>query len=261
MPHQALSTQEIHTLLIEEITDAGGVGSDTFDDGNCLFARSILPWVADVRAHDQMKAGVALRAVDCEIAVHPYLFRTVCRNGAILAHAIETRRVENFDFRLREDVTGELREAVRTCCQEEVFTDATQNVRLTVHREVDVLLMMLPFISRLPSPRGADILRQIASRFFQDPDRTQFALANAVTSVARDTHDPELRWRLEEFGGGLLSARTPSPSFDPSQARVFREFARQFGSALAGSAPVGPALANPQVEEDVSRPAEEASYV
>ncbi len=256
MPHQALSTQEIHTLFIEEISDAGGVGSDTFDDGQRLFCRSILPWVADVRLHDEMKGGVALRATDCEIAVHPYLFRTVCQNGAILAHAIQTRQVENSDFRLREVVTGELREAVRTCCQEGVFTEAAQEVRLTVHREVDVVLMMLPFISRLPSPRGADILRQIASRFLKDPARSQFALANAVTSVARDTHDPELRWRLEEFGGGLLSARTPSPSFDPSQARVFRELARQFGSAL-----VGPALANPQVEEDVSRPAEEASYV
>lgn len=256
MPHQALSTQEIHTLFIEGISDAGGVGSDTFDDGNCLFARSILPWVADVRPHDQMKAGVALRATDCEIAIHPYLFRTVCRNGAILAHAIQTRQVENSDFRLREDVTEELREAVRTCCQEEVFTDATQEVRLTVHREVDVVLMMLPFISRLPSPRGAEVLRQIASRFFEDPARSQFTLANAVTSLARDTHDPDLRWRLEEFGGGLLSTRTPSPSFDPSQARLFREFARQFGPAQ-----IGPALANPQVEEDFSRPTEEASYV
>jgi hypothetical protein len=63
-------------------------------------------------------------------------------------------------------------------------------------------------------------LRQIASRFFEDPARSQFALANAVTSVARDTRDPELRWRLEEFGGGLLTARTPAPSFDPNQAHA-----------------------------------------
>ena len=151
MPHQALSTQEIHTLFIEEISDAGGVGSDTFDDGNCLFARSILPWVADVRPRDEMKGGVALRAAEGEIAIHPYLFRTVCRNGAILAHAIQTRQVENYDFRLRKEVTQELREAVRTCCQEEVFTGAAQEVRLTVHREVDRALALMSFLSRLPS--------------------------------------------------------------------------------------------------------------
>jgi len=220
MPHQALSTQEIHSLFLEEISDAGGVNSDTFDDGKWLFARSILPWVADVRPRDEMKGGVALRAAECEIAIHPYLFRTVCQNGAILAHAIQTRRVENSDFRLREEVTEELREAVRTCSGEEVFTDAAQEVRLTVHREADLALMMLPFISRLPSAQGAEILRQVASRFFEDRERSQFALANAVTSVARDTRNPELRWRLEEFGGGLLTAPTPAPSFDPSQARA-----------------------------------------
>jgi hypothetical protein len=220
MPHQALSTQEIHTHFLEEVSDAGGVGSDTFDDGQWLFCRSILPWVADVRPHDEMKGGVALRAVECEIAVHPYLFRTVCENGAILAHAIETRRVENSDFRLREEVTEELREAVRTCCAEEAFTDAAQQVWLTVHRDVDRALALLPFLSRLPSQAGAEILRQIVARFSEDRERSQFALANAVTSVARDTRDPELRWRLEEFGGGLLSGRTPSPSFDPSQARA-----------------------------------------
>src|ERR1700678_4528297 len=179
MPHQALSTQEIHTLFIEEISDAGGVGSDTFDDGQLLFCRSILPWVADVRPHDEMKGGVALRATDCEIAVHPYLFRTVCQNGAILTHARETRRVENSDFRLREEVTEELREAVRTCCAEEAFTDAAEQVRLTVHREADLALMMLPFVSRLPSPAGAEILRQIVARFSADRERSQFALANA----------------------------------------------------------------------------------
>ena len=137
MPNQALATQEIQALFNEEILHAGGFNSDTFDDGHWLFARSILPWVADVRPRDEMQGGVALRAAECEIVIHPYLFRTVCQNGAIMAHAIQTRRVENSDFRLREEVTEELREAVRISCVQEVFTDAIQEVRLTVHREVD----------------------------------------------------------------------------------------------------------------------------
>ncbi len=220
MPQQALSTHEIHSLFLEEISDAGGVGSDTFDDGKWLFARSILPWAADVRPRDEMKAGVALRAVDCEIAVHPYLFRTVCTNGAILAHSLETRRVENSDFRLRDEVTEEVREAVRTCCAEEVFMEAAQQVRSTVHRGVDRALAILPFLSRLPSPQATEILRQVIERFSAEPERSQFALANAVTSVARDTRDPQLRWRLEEFGDGLLVARVPAPTFDPSRAHA-----------------------------------------
>src|ERR1700733_7171950 len=123
MPHQALSTQESHTLFIEEISDVGGVGSDTFDDGQWLFCRSILPWLADVRPHDEMKGGVALRATYWEIAIHPNLFRAVCRNGTIMAHAIETRWDENSDLPVSEKVTGELREALRTFCQEDIFME------------------------------------------------------------------------------------------------------------------------------------------
>jgi hypothetical protein len=47
---------------------------------------------------------------------------------------------------------------------------------------------------------------------------------NAVTSVARDTRDPELRWRLEEFGGGIPAlARDPSPRLDDARAGVLVE--------------------------------------
>jgi hypothetical protein len=42
---------------------------------------------------------------------------------------------------------------------------------------------------------------------------------NAVTSVARDTRDPELRWRLEELGGGVpIAVRPRSPRPDEAHA-------------------------------------------
>jgi hypothetical protein len=53
------------------------------------------------------------------------------------------------------------------------------------------------------------VARAILERFFREPDRSRFALMNAVTSVARDTADPELRWRLEEMGGGIPVGRAP----------------------------------------------------
>ena len=33
---------------------------------------------------------------------------------------------------------------------------------------------------------------------------------NAVTATARDTRDPDLRWRLEEFGGGIPALLKPT---------------------------------------------------
>jgi hypothetical protein len=37
------------------------------------------------------------------------------------------------------------------------------------------------------------------------PDQSAFGVLNAVTSLARDTRDPETRWQLEELGGALPS--------------------------------------------------------
>ncbi len=43
---------------------------------------------------------------------------------------------------------------------------------------------------------------------------------NAVTSVARDTADPEVRWRLEEMGGGICAGHTPAPKPDAGMERI-----------------------------------------
>jgi hypothetical protein len=220
MPNPALSTMEIQAIFAEEIADAGGFISDTFDDGDRLFARSILPWVAEVRPKDQMQGGVAIKSAECEVSIHPYLFRTVCTNGAILAHAIETRRLDISDFFSREVATAELREAVRGCCVEEAFSSAVQEVRSATEMGVDLALNLLPLISRLPLRHKSEMLRQIASRFFEDRDQSRFGLMNAVTSVARDTRDPELRWRLEEFGGGIPISHTPAPSSDDAAGAI-----------------------------------------
>jgi hypothetical protein len=229
MPNPALSTMEIQAIFAEEITDAGGFISETFDDGDRLFARSILPWVMEVRPKDQMKGGVALKSAECEVSIHPYLFRTVCRNGAIQAHAIETRRLDISDFFSRDVATAELREAVRGCCVEEAFTGAVLEVRSAIETRADRVLSLLPLLSRLPLPQGSEMLRQIATRFFEDPDRSRFGLMNAVTSVARDTRDPELRWRLEEFGGGIPVSHTPAPSSDDAADAISRlEWGNQF---------------------------------
>jgi hypothetical protein len=55
-------------------------------------------------------------------------------------------------------------------------------------------------------------------------DHTGFGLMNAVTSLARDTRDPDDRWRLEELGGGIGAAILPrqphdSPAHEASARR------------------------------------------
>src|SRR5690348_13979258 len=99
-----LTTAGILDVFAEEIsTQHGGRVSDAFDDGRRLFARSVLPRIEALRPGDKVQGGVALRANEQEIWLHPYLFRLVCRNGAIIAQTLSTRHLEDLHLRTAED--------------------------------------------------------------------------------------------------------------------------------------------------------------
>lgn len=104
-----------------------------------------------------------------------------------------------------------LRDAVRACSEAEAFSTATYQMRSATEREADLALHLVPLLSRLPKHRAAAIVSKIVDRFTVKRDRSLFGLMNAVTSVARDTRDPEVRWRLEELGGGIPSMVRPTP--------------------------------------------------
>ncbi len=87
--------------------------------------------------------------------------------------------------------------------------------------QADFALTLMPFLSRLPA-RGdaARLLCDVMDRFINDADPSRFGLMNAVTSVARDTSDPEMRWRLEELGGAIPAGQHPIPPFDRGKRSV-----------------------------------------
>lgn len=92
------TTQDLRAVAVEEVGLVGGSELDCFEDGDRLFLRTILPMVRHVRPRDTVQGGVALMTIGEEIRVHPYTFRQVCRNGAIMAEAIQTRRVQRVQF-------------------------------------------------------------------------------------------------------------------------------------------------------------------
>jgi len=201
-----LTTQEIGAIFAEEVETAGGRVSDQFDDGTRLFLRAVLPDEREVRPGDRLRGGVALRATSEEISVHPYIFRQVCSNGAIRAHAMQSRRLERDGFSPGDvpEVEPTLREAVRACCLAEAFAGGVDEMRSSLESGMDLALTMMPMISRLLKDGAPhEIVDTILGRLFESRDTSRFGLMNAVTSIARDTTDPELRWRLEEVGGGI----------------------------------------------------------
>jgi hypothetical protein len=200
---------EIKAAFADGIAAAGGVVSDTFDDGRRLFTRSVLPRLREVGTGDKVQGGVALMATEGEVSVHPYVYRLVCKNGAIMAHAIQTRQIEGCDFVTPEEAIGAVREAIRECCADEAFSAAAEQMRTAREMQADRALAVLPHLARLSRQAAAQVYVSILERFFQGNDRSRFGLMNAVTSVARDTADPAVRWRLEEMGGGICADVTP----------------------------------------------------
>jgi hypothetical protein len=202
-----LTTCEIGAIFAEEIAVAGGSVANAFDDGNRLFMRAILPAEIEVKSNDRVRAGVAIRATREEIWVHPYVFRQICQNGAIIAHAAESRHLESADFSFitEEIMVGALREAVQACCTQEAFSTAANEMRSTARTDFDIALTLMPMLSRLRADLAPEVLMAIVDRFCAERDNSPFGLLNAVTSVARDTSDPEVRWRLEVIGGDLPS--------------------------------------------------------
>ena len=217
-----LTTAQILAVFAEEVAARGGCITDTFRDDRRLFTRSILPHVEEVRHGDHVQGGVALKATPAGVWLYPYLFRLVCRNGAIIAETLEARSLGDLPQQEPDTALQSIREGIEVCCAREVFMGTVRKMRTACEAEVDLALALLPLLSRLSTQANAELLAQIMDHFFREGDRSQFGLANAVTAVARDTRDPELRWNLEEFGGGVAIGIVPRHPADGGPAATAR---------------------------------------
>lgn len=197
-----------------ELRAAGGSVADRFEEGERLYLRGVLPTSGEVRPGDGIRGGVALRADEERVLVHPYTFRQVCSNGAIMAHVIGTEAVERVvDSGLGCDgfeACERIREVVRVCADPSTFEDGLFQMRSAMHSEADMMITLMPMLSRMPAQLVVQFISQVSERL--GSDRSRYGLMNAVTSTARDTADPEMRWRLEELGGAVAAgAVKPMP--------------------------------------------------
>ena len=221
------TTGDIRAVFVEEIASLGGTVPDVYDDEERLFARAVLPVDADILPGDRVRGGVAVRVTGPELLVHPYTFRQVCSNGAIAAQAIDTRRLERMESTgvlvptYEASVTlTDFRLAVQACAAREAFTTVTNEMRSATQIEADMALHLMPILARMPGNMAAEWVPQIFHRFTVATDRSVFGLMNAVTSVARDTRDPEARWRLEDLGGSIPARLAVRPKIAPTAAMV-----------------------------------------
>ena len=227
-------TQEILEAFTEEIVAREGKVTETFHQAGQLFVRSVLPQAEEIRARDKVQSGVALRATDTAAWVYPYVFRLVCKNGAIMAHAAEGAHIPNLESLPEFEVASLVREAVESCCARNAFATAAEQMRTAAQQPIDAILSMMPFLSRMSS-HSPDLARQILERFFHEDDRTLYGFMNAVTSVARDTRDHATRWRLEELGGRIAVMEPPGPALEDGAEEAIPHNGRASVITLVGS--------------------------
>ncbi len=212
----------IRDVVTAEIEDAGGRISECLADSRQLFLRSVLPQHAEVVPGDEVQGGVAVMACESLLRVHPYNFRKICSNGAILSRTTGCREIERINFDANFEVVGgileQTAEAVRECAQPAVFNSVTEQMRDATMIEADLALQMMPFMRMHRGRRSMRWFAQILEHFETDGDKSAYGLLNAITAVAREERDPESRWDLEEFGGGILATLNNSPQ-TPSAVR------------------------------------------
>jgi len=210
------SLEEVRQVFAEEVTQHEGEVTDAFIGERGLFLRAVLPQFRHVAPGDPVHRGVALRACHEGIDVHPYTFRQVCRNGAILPEAVHARRVERLESSALPErvdaVLDEVRAAVREGASEEVFAQSTHAMRRAIARKgsVEMLIALIGSLPDVASKRT--LVATLLDEFDAAGDRSQFGVMNAITAVARQTRDPETRWRLEELGGGSLAVMPKAPT-------------------------------------------------
>ena len=218
-PTYVPTTEDIRQTFADEIATLGGTVPDVYDDDDRLFARAVLRTNDEIRPGDRVSGGVAIRAAGPELLIHPYTYRQVCSNGAIAAHALETRRIERLErtevFVSTYDVSvvhAELRAAIQAAAAKQTFETIAHEMRSASEIDADFALNLLPMLARLPAGVMGQWVPHIFQRFTDDGDRSAFGLMNAVTSVARDVRDPEVRWRLEALGGGVPARLVVAPA-------------------------------------------------
>ncbi len=207
------AVDDIRVLFEDVLASQGGQLKDSMQHADRCFLRGVLPDRFQVRAADFMRPGVAVMTAADAVCMHPFLYREVCDNGAILCETTQSCTVQRIapdasPFCI-EATRAELRSAVETCCSPEAFEVPVAQVRSAVRAAANLSLHLFPALLRQRTGLVGRHLDEIVRRFTAASDHSVYGLMNAVTSTARDEPDPEQRWRLEELGGAIPALLRP----------------------------------------------------
>jgi hypothetical protein len=98
-----------------------------------------------------------------------------------------------------------------------------------------ILSALMPALFRRSAPYHGDLMTGVLRRYGKEGDRSRFGLAQAITAVARDVQDPELKWDLEKLGGAVAlgTLRCTGDECDSARAALLECDLEKLGGAEA----------------------------
>lgn len=98
-----------------------------------------------------------------------------------------------------------------------------------------ILSALMPALFRRSAPHHGDLMTGVLRRYGKEGDRSRFGLAQAITAVARDVQDPELKWDLEKLGGAVAlgTLRCTGDECKSAQAALLKCDLEKLGGAGA----------------------------
>ena len=98
-----------------------------------------------------------------------------------------------------------------------------------------ILSALMPALFRRFAPHHGDLMTGVLRRYGKEGDRSRFGLAQAITAVARDVQDPELKWDLEKLGGAVAlgTLRCTGDECDSARAALLECDLEKLGGAGA----------------------------
>ena len=218
-------------IFKQATADFGGIiGRDEEQRGVRFLASTFQGIERAITRGDAIQGGLALKVSSEEAQLSSFTFRLVCSNGMISTLADEEEdfsryRETEFEETLYRkyaelsSTASEVAELYRQSQQQPADARLWQYVLHSLGQLQADRRWMDHLMLALMEERRRRLSGQTPERSTGlNTDINRFELINAVTAVARDTPEPELRWKMEELGGKLLAmpveqAKESAPEF------------------------------------------------
>ncbi|MDX1905724.1 MAG: DUF932 domain-containing protein [Bacteroidia bacterium] len=189
---------------------------------DACYAHALTPAKAEITRGDNLQGGVAVMVRHGQAQIQAFVLRLVCTNGLIAPH---TTWADTCDLKVWDEtqVAEKLMHAMQTATEALPvaagwFREAHRiPVTPEMLNQLEHRLRMMMTQATTPARSRRGQLWQARHTDFSAlrGAETLFDAVNAITAVAREVPDPQLRWSLELKAGHLLRdhLRIPAGSY------------------------------------------------